>query len=334
MTDPGLPTIPPPPTRLQRCRLWVRRHPWRTAALVLLVGFVALNVVAYRHARAMLTFAERGVRPPSLHDMTLAQKLGVIVGGVTLPRPENGKTPADAGLAFRTHVIAGDGVQLEAWEIVHPQPRGTVLLFHGYAGAKASLLREAAAFHELGYTAILVDFRGSGGSSERSTTIGYTEADDVAAVVRWANGRGPLVLFGQSMGAAAVLRAIAVHDLNPDALILESVFDRLLSTVRNRFELFGLPAWPVAELMVFWGGVQCGFSGFAHNPVEYARHSACPALVLHGTDDRHTKLAEGEAVFAALAGRKALSKFAGVRHTSLFGAAPEVWRAAVREFLP
>src|SRR5262249_17867612 len=154
-------------------------------------------------------------------------------------------------------------------------------------------------FHDLGFTALPIDFRGSGGSDGNTTTLGYQEARDVAAAVRYAQSRGlpaPLILYGQSMGAAAVFRSIPALGVEPDGVILESVFARMLGTVRNRFDLMGAPSFPAAELLVFWGGAQAGFSGFEHNPEEYATACTCPALVLHGAHDRRARLEEGEAV--------------------------------------
>ena len=40
-----------------------------------------------------------------------------------------------------------------------------------------------------------------------------------------------------------------------DAVVLECPFDRLLTTVEHRFELMGVPAFPLARLLTFWGGV-------------------------------------------------------------------------------
>jgi alpha-beta hydrolase superfamily lysophospholipase len=158
----------------------------------------------------------------------------------------------------------------------------------------------------------------------------------VAAAVWFARERGlpcPLALYGQSMGGAAVLRGVAALEVRPDAVVLESVFDRMLGTVRNRFGLMGLPAFPAAELLVFWGGTQTGFSGFDHNPVAYARACRCPALVLHGADDRNAKPEDGRAVFDNLAGGKEMVVFEGVGHTSLHDADPARWRTVVGRFV-
>ena len=89
------------------------------------------------------------------------------------------------------------------------------------------------------------------------------------------------MLYGASMGAAAVLRA-AVGTVAPRAVVLEAPFDRLVTTVVHRFEAMGflaMLALPGAAVLVFWGSVDGGFNGFAHNPADYAARVAVPTLV-------------------------------------------------------
>ncbi|HUH12034.1 MAG TPA: alpha/beta fold hydrolase [Longimicrobiales bacterium] len=122
----------------------------------------------------------------------------------------------------------------------------TVLLLHGYAAAKDSMLGPARALRSLGWSSYLGDFRGSGGSAGTDTTIGVHEGRDVAAA--WHAARAltgadrPVVVYGASMGAAAALRAIAREGVAPDGLILAAPFDRLLHTVANRFHPTSAPA--------------------------------------------------------------------------------------------
>src|SRR5204862_2534004 len=115
------------------------------------------------------------------------EKLKVLVIGVRVPKPVDDRTPDQLGLQYERVAIPVDArVTLGAWLIPHPQPKGGVILFHGFTAVKSQLLPEAAAFHARGYSALLVDFRGSGDSSERYTTVGYREADDVVAALRYA----------------------------------------------------------------------------------------------------------------------------------------------------
>jgi hypothetical protein len=209
-------------------------------------------------------------------------------------------------------------------------------LFHGYASSKSEPLAEARAFHDFGCAALLVDFRGCGGSTGNTTTLGVFEAADVAsasALARRLAPDKPIVLYGGSMGAVAILRAIAHEGVAPSGIVIECPFDRLLRTVEHRFTAMGLPSFPCAELLVFWGGLQLGMNGFAHNPVEYSASVICPVLLMHGADDKRVSVAEVEAVYAGLAGEKQLEIFPDVGHEPSCRARPDLWVRHVEEFL-
>lgn len=142
-----------------------------------------------------------------------------------------------------------------------------------------------------------------------------------------------VVLYGMSMGAAAITRAIALQEVKPDAIILESPFDSLLNTVRDRFQAMRLPAFPAADLLVFWGGVQYGFNEFAHNPSDYARAIKCPTLLLYGKQDRRVKMSEVNILFKNLGGPKQLVSFAAAGHESLIAADADRWKQNMAQFL-
>jgi dipeptidyl aminopeptidase/acylaminoacyl peptidase len=288
----------------------------------------------------MTHYAPTGTRTAPPERLSLVDKLRAVVIGVTVPRPRNARTPADVGLPFDTvRVPVGSASSMEGWLIRAADvgaARGVVLLFHGYAASKDSLLEAAVAFHDLGWTCLLLDFRGSGGSDGDRTTIGFTEAEDVAAAVSWtaeALGAPRPVLYGTSMGAAAVLRAMAAEHVPARALVLESPFDRLLTTVEHRFEALGLPPVPGAMLLLFWGSVDGGFNSFAHNPVTYASHVAAPTLVLHGAHDPRVREAEARAVADHIAGPHELVVFPDAGHGIAGVVPPNQWRDPVARFL-
>src|SRR5262249_41646974 len=148
---------------IRKALRWVWAHRKLSALLTLLLLFVLLNVLAYVHARAMTHYAQAGDRTERPEGLSYLGKVTALCTGVTVPRPSGAGTPSDRGLAFTVrHIDVADGTRLEAWHIPHPRARGLVLLFHGYASCKAGLLPEITAFHELGYAALAVDFRGSG----------------------------------------------------------------------------------------------------------------------------------------------------------------------------
>jgi uncharacterized protein len=323
--------------------LEIADQPALTIGLGLLAAFVLLNLLAYRHAWSMTHFVSanrRTRRTDNLREhaesLSFVERMQLAVKGVALERPSVEMRPDDLDLPYEFHAYSGEQGPLAAWHIPHEQSAGLVVLFHGYLSCKAKLLLEIRAFHDLGYRCFTVDFRGSGGSAGDRTSLGYHEADDVARTVAYVREHWPnesLILFGHSMGAAAVLRALSRQPLAPEAVVLESPFDRLLSTVEARFATTGLPSFPGAPLMVFWGGLQHGYNGFAHNPVEYARRVTCPALLLHGDCDNRVSCQQIQSIYQNLGGEKHLHIFEGLGHQSFAALRPDEWKECVAHFL-
>lgn len=313
------------------------RRRWKLVAGIVVVSIVLLNVLAARHARAFLTYAPAGEAVAQPEQLSTGQKIGLLFTGVSVPRPISATDPSSLGLPFTTHRIALDSEWLELWHISSEMPaRGLVLLFPGYSSSKSSLLSEAVAFRAMGFDVLLVDFRGAGGSSGSDTTLGVREADDVVAAVKFAIERWPdrrVVLFGRSMGAAAVLRAVARLNVMPAAIVIESPFDRMLNAVRNRFEAMGVPSFPAAQLLVFWGGRRLNFDGFEHNPSEYAEQVNCPVLVLAGSSDTRSSPAQVRAVYDKLRGPKRLHILEGVGHEPFRARDPDGWDREVLAYL-
>jgi uncharacterized protein len=304
---------------------------------VLLLTTVALNLIAFMQARAMTTFVGGPLRTRQLESLTFAEKIQVLCCGMNLPRPVNRSNPADIGLQFQT-IRFGEtqNDDCEAWYIPAFPSRGLCIAFHGYGACKSSLLPVARAFHHYEYDVLLVDFHGSGGSRGNQTTLGYREAEDVAGAVYFAKKQWAppvLILYGQSMGGAAILRAVAQLNVRPSGVIIESTFDRLLSTVENRFRVMGLPCFPLARLLVFWGGWQYGFNGFALNPAEYASSVHCPVLVFQGGCDSRVTTAQARRLFSKLAAPKQFELFEKSGHGGFLTDDFERWDKAVSRFL-
>ena len=308
--------------------------------LLLLAGFFALNLLAWRHAYTMLHYAPPGgIRAEKPETLSRLAKLRVLLFGVHLPRPFDERPPSVLDpQAQALSIPSTSRITLSGWYAPCSNNSPLVIFFPGYSTEKTRLLLEARQLHAMGASVLLMDFRGSGGSSESYATLGMLEAEDVAATFRYARQHlapppAAILLYGQSMGSAAILRAIHAHGITPDAIILESVFDSLLVTIQNRFHTMGIPSFPSAELLTFWGGVSFGFNGFAHRPVDYARSISCPVLFLHGTDDPRATLADARRVFEATHAPKQFVTFEDVGHDSYAARHPDQWQAALHAFL-
>jgi alpha-beta hydrolase superfamily lysophospholipase len=268
--------------------------------------------------------------------MSAGEKLSAVLGGVKVPRPTNDATPADHGLAFESRRLdAGGGSFVSLWVIDRPAARGCVVLAPGYASAKSSLLPEAAAFHRLGWAVVLLDYRGAGDSSGNTTTLGLQEGVDVtlAAHKAWELYRDrPLVGYGVSIGAAAVLQSNRLYLIQPfSGVALEAPFDDLPALVRSQVRAAGLPEWPAADLLLYWGGKQHQCDGFAHRPVSDAAFVDRPARVLHGSVDPVATPAMAEAVCEQFYGPKKRICFDGAG--PMIRSDPARWEAAMAEFL-
>src|SRR5947208_16817400 len=111
----------------------------RQIAALLLVGFVALNALAFMHAWSMTHFApprdgER-INAGRVAAMPWWRKARMLLTGVDVPRPTHRTSPAAAGLAFSTHHFrTADGVDIEAWHIERADTdvpdRGVRILSH------------------------------------------------------------------------------------------------------------------------------------------------------------------------------------------------------------
>ena len=264
----------------------------------LVILLVSLNLPAYLLA----------------YHMTHVREPGQI--GISVPKPSHDNTPTDRGLFYATRTIPISQSQwLETWEIPAQtaKPRGTVLLFPGNLGTKSSqLIPPAQSFAALGFNTVLVDFQGVGGSSGNTVTLGIKEAQDVVTVfndlkkrnVVLGNEESPIILYGVSMGTAAILRAIATHQITPDAVILELPFIHLIDAVKSRLRYHKIPTDPTATLMIFWASIQPGLNGFGHNPIHYAKAVECPTLVIHGAQDKWTPVSDIEALVQTIPASK------------------------------
>ena len=309
----------------------------KAATAIALFGIIGLIVITWFHAWRMTHFVESGLRTKSIERQSFFEKVGTVITGVNIPKPQHLKTPADVGLKYKTLNFTGfNGLMLEAWQSPGTLHGAYVLMFHGYSACKDQGLEEAKRLNEMGWNLLMVDFYGSGGSEGDTTSIGYYESHDVEAAVEYARsklGANRVILYGQSMGAAAILTALGRTAKGVDGAILVYPFGSLLETVSNRFRLMGLPVFPFAHLLVAWGGLQHGFNGFSYEPAEYARAIESPILYLHGAGDTRVKQSSARRIFDNLPGKKRFIVFENAGHGSLTKSDPKKWDNEIGAFV-
>jgi uncharacterized protein len=294
------------PSKIKRFTLWV-----------MAVAFLLFNVLSYYHAHKFTHFTEKDVQGTAKpEDLTLIEKAYTLIFGVNNPRPVNDNTPSGEYSTIRLL----SNKEIECWYIETENAKGTVILFHGYSSAKSSMLEHAELFQTLGYNTFLVDFMGSGGSGGNRTTIGYIEAKQVQSAFQFINNStntSKIYLYGASMGAVAIMKAIRDNQINPDGIIIESPFGSMYQSVKTRFRIMKVPSFPAAAFLTFWGGLQNGFWAFSHKPTEYAKSIQIPTLLIYGAQDINVSRQEIDEIYLNLNGAKMLSVFEDAGHTNI-----------------
>lgn len=308
-------------------RKWIKPSLW-----TLTIIFILMNVVAIFHSYKFTHFVDSQTeKTKSPGQLTTVQKFNSLIFGVSNPRPENTSHPT---VDFETIKLQSNK-EIEGWHIKTENPKGTVVLFHGFGADKSSMLDKAEPFLELGYNTLLVDFMGSGGSEGNQTTIGFFEAEQVKTCYDYLaeNGEENIYLFGTSMGAVAIMKSIHDHGISPKGIIIECPFGSMYGTVCARFKSMKVPTFPMAGLLVFWGGIQNGFWGFEHNPTEYAKKINCPTLLVYGAQDEKVSRDEIQEIFKNLVGEKTLIIYQAAGHENYLTKYKNEWTQDVEQFL-
>ncbi len=257
------------------------------------------------------------------------------------PDPNDGKSPVSYGLNSRwVEFPSVDGILLKGWYVpMAGDARGTIILCHGLNRTRIEMLPEAAFARELGYNALLFDFRHQGQSEGTITTLGYQERLDVLGAVRYVRGEHkaarPVVVWGISMGAAAALMA-AADSSEIDAVISDSSFRSMEDTAVHHLKLFlHLPAFPIAYEVIHWAAWRGGFRP-SDLDLEKAvdRIGRRPILFVGVEGDRRMPPQIARTLFArSSSSGKQLLILPGTRHGEGFNQAKDQYQKAVREFL-
>ena len=249
-------------------------------------------------------------------------------------------TPQQVGLTLEDVRISGPRGELAAWYL--PARNGcTLICCHGIHDNRGQWLDQVARLHERGgYGAVLFDFAGHGHSDHGIVTYGVREREDVAAIIAWLRARGDvnmdgLAIMGYSLGAiTATLAAATLPELR--ALVIESGFADLQHDIAQLFTRFTrLPAFPLANLVVWWGQRLADVRLSDIRPAQViGQVSPRATLIIADLDDELAdEPYDGERLYAAAGEPKELWQVADARHVQAFWRRPEEWVERVGGFL-
>ncbi len=223
------------------------------------------------------------------------------------PVKEISLTPAAIQLPYEdVRIATQDGEHIAGWFIPAGDDAGkpasgcALLFFHGNAGNISHRLDSIAIFHKLGFSQLIIDYRGFGQSTGEPSVNGTLL--DAAAAWKWLTETkgftpGRIVIFGRSLGGGVA--AAQAARTPPRALILESTFTRL---------------YDVASDMFPWLPVRLFLPQDYDTPGNLAKVRV-PLLVVHSPDDEVISYRLGRRLYDGYAGPKRFLELRGSHNT-------------------
>jgi len=204
--------------------------------------------------------------------------------------------PEKLGLRYEdVWLTAPDGARLHGWHLRAPgTPRGTILHLHGNAENISTFIAAVHWLPAAGYDVRMVDYRGYG-RSEGVATIDSVHEDARLALRDLLGRPGPLFVFGQSLGGAAAIHAVAHEPARArlSGVIAEGAFSSYKRIAREKMNQLWL-TWPF----------QYPFSWLLFSD-RYAavdvvgRIAPVPLLIVHGEADEVVPPEHGRRLYAA-----------------------------------
>lgn len=194
------------------------------------------------------------------------------------PFDETYATPESAGVPHLTEVVypAEDGTHLISWRAKATAGYPTVLYFSGNSGTLKDRADRFKRLTDQGFGVVAPAYRGSSGSDGRPDEASLV-ADARAISVSLANS--PLVLYGESLGAAIAIR-LASEGIG-DAVVLEAPFTSLAALVAARHPTENLDHLITQR----WDSLQS------------VGQLTQPLLVIHGEEDTIVPFEMGQQIY-------------------------------------
>ena len=186
-----------------------------------------------------------------------------------------------------------------------------VLYFHGNEGNVSTSVGETALLRSLGYSVLVVDYRGygesDGGFPSESTIYEDAEAALEALLESWAVRPGDLYLYGHSLGAAVAIDLASKH-AELGGLIVESAFTSIYDMARlePKYGIF---------------------------PVQLLLNQRFESIKKVGTADRVVPYTMGRALYEQSGGRKRFVAVPGGGHDDNAAVAPGELASAIRDLI-
>jgi fermentation-respiration switch protein FrsA (DUF1100 family) len=252
-------------------------------------------------------------------------------------------SPADYGLSFTEVKFLSriDSVSLDGWFLpAAGRSNGRTLIFaHGYAGNRLETglpaLALAGSLVQAGYNVLMFDFRNSGQSAGKLTSVGQFEVYDLLGAVDWAaaNHSGRIGVIGFSMGATTSILAAAQ---NPEiaAVVADSPFANLKQYLQENLPVWSnLPSFPFTSLIMNILPPLTGIHAASVDAYEAVdRVYPRPILFVHSGADPSIPAMNSERLYHLHPDKFSLWKSGANTHVGSYKFAPQEYTTRVLDF--
>lgn len=226
-------------------------------------------------------------------------------------------TPQRLNLTYEdVFITMPDQTQLHGWFLpAEKQAKATVLFLHGNAQNISNHLASVHWMPRYQINVFLLDYRGYGRSKGKPDLKNIVEDTNVVIehLLQQPESRNNLVVFGQSLGGAIAINALAQSPYKDKihGLIVEGAFSDIRLIAREKLAGFWLTwpfQWPLSYLM-----------NGNYDPIDtIADIAPTPLLIAHGKKDSIVPIHHGQALFQAASAPKEFWQFDDAKHIDAF----------------
>lgn len=257
-----------------------------------------------------------------------------------MPQIEAGKSWFHEHQPEQVGIISHDGIPLVGMYLHAENPKGTIILMHGYrmdGYTDFSCVYEY--YYSLGYSLLNVFQRAHGLSGGKYISFGIKERFDCRDWVLYVTDRfGPehdIFLDGLSMGSSTVLMASGLGlPENVRGIIADCGFTSPIDEFEHLFKTrYHLPLHPIIDLADIFARLFGGFSFKDYSTLKAMESNTIPVLFIHGEEDGLVPMEFSVRAFNACKAEKKLMTIATAGHGMSYLVDPDTCKRELENFL-
>lgn len=198
-----------------------------------------------------------------------------------------------------------------------PGALGTIIVFHGNAGAAAHRLFYVKALERQYFRVLLAEYPGYGGRPGEPTEATLVEDARTTIQLAYTQFGAPLYVWGESLGCGVAAAAVRRTEVPVAGLVLFLPWDNLVNVAASHY-----PWVPVRWLL-----------RDRYDSVVNLRDYKAPVAVVLAGEDEVIPIHHGQQLFAQLNTTKKLWVMPGAGHNTMPVAADQGWWQEVADFL-